>query len=199
MTANVKPVEPRIIITLKPRLPDTSDFLTISNLTNLHYEKLTISERHMSNYSDFLFKFYTAKEIFNIKAFGMVAEYMIKPLIEGYSISPDNDDAKRALQLYGLRGGITEMPAEAMVDIWAHFLLVPAYLKAVEQKRFSNGDLRNGGEAINIFKTPAELFQREGILSKNNSGQWEWTKDYNLFIQTWEDVALRGYRVGIMG
>lgn len=198
MAASVKPMEPRVSVNLRPKSSESPRFFTVSNFTRLKYETLTIDAKQMSGLSDFLFKFYIAKEILNIKAFDMVAEHMVRPLFEDYIVSPDTDEAKRAIQLYGLRGGIAEMPAQALVDLWAHFLLAPAYLTAVEQDRFSKEDLRNEGEGINIFKTPAMIFQQEGILTKNGDGRWEWTKDYDLFMQTWEDVALTGYRLGIM-
>lgn len=198
MTGTIGPIEPRSTVTLTPKSPGSTRFPTVSNFTRLRYESVTIGAEEMSGYSDFLFKFYMAKEIYNIKAFDMVAHHMVQPIFEDYVLSPDTDEAKRAIQLYGLRGGIAEMPARAIVDLWTHFLLVPAYLTATEQKRFSSGDLGNGGLAINVFKTPAELFQREGILTKNAEGRWEWTRDYDKFIQTWEDVALTGYRAGVI-
>ena len=198
MISRIRPIDPRVTIALETKTPGYPNFPRISENTKLRFESLTIDATEMEGFSDFLFKLYIAKEIYNMEAFDMVSEYMVRPILENYKLTPDTDESKRALQLYGLRGGIAEMPASAMVDLWAHFILVPAYLTAEEQGRFTTRDLRNDGEAINIFKTPAQMFREDGILTKNEQGQWEWTKDYDQFSKSWEDVALTGYRAGVM-
>jgi len=160
------------------------------NQTRFQLRRVIINPEASRDNSDFYIKFIIAKEVMNVRAFQMVADY-IATFAE--VASQQNASSRDAYILYLFkRGGINRyspMPFPFMADMWAHYLMTLDFLKAKEQGRLDEADLRD----LAVIDISAGYFLRNGILSKGENGYYEWTNDAEAFYEHWIESAARSH------
>ncbi len=186
--------EPPVQQGIQLKIKDGQSLVIIPNSTKLYFNEIRISDDFARQFSDFQLKFFIAKEIYNISAFDLASSYVAENLlIPSLEIPPEHEtDILKALQLHALHLQIDVMPVYFMADLWAHFLLVPAYLRAREKNMFSDEQLNS--PVMTVFKIAAEAFQRDGILTRNEQGLYEWMASEDFYDRLF-DFALLGAKI----
>jgi hypothetical protein len=179
-----------INVTLHSKFDDST--LQMSVPTSLHFKEIQLDSGLIKEYSNFLLKFYMAKEIMNVRAFDMVSAYMVDNTFYTEYEIPEDDRTRKAIQASAMMSGIGEMSSSFMADMWAHFLMVPNYLIALERDRFSEREIK--GNELSTFDLAANVFQEEDVLIRNPEGIYEWTKDTDKFFNTWIDLSIAGFK-----
>lgn len=189
MKARIKEDRQRVIFDLRSRT--TGDTTRISAPLGLNLEEIQLNARFTKEYSDFLTRFLLTKEVLNITAFDMVSAYLTTNTVYNKYEVPQDARLRNAVQAAAIQGSFKDVPAYAMADLWAHFLLVPNYLLALDQNRFTQQEAESN--VMLIFKYAAEVFQDSGVLNKNKNAGYEWTKDSDKFFTVWIDFATAEY------
>ncbi len=183
----------RMDLNLRSRIGEPT--LRMAVPTTIHFEIINFGYDYTKDMSDMMVKFYMAKELFNARAFEMASNYAMVGGLTPYYEIPSNERAKKALQLGLLDGGMgqSRMRVAFVADLWSHFLLVPDYLKAIENGLFTQDEIDSPG--LGAFKLAVKVFQEEKVITKNSSGDYEWTKDNDKFFDSWYRLAEAGHRV----
>lgn len=198
MAANVIPKKPEVQVTLWPKTD--RPVVRFSSFSALQLREIAIDRPLTSKMSDFVFKLYVAKEIFNAKAFDTALSFMVASGIDPYYfIMPEGELSRRAVTVSRIFDEVEGIPMHAIADVWAHYYLVPNYLVAVEEGRISSSDwgetdddYEGGYEAM--FRKSAEIFLSERVLFKNSDGGYRWTDNWDRFFRVWLETALVPFR-----
>lgn len=196
MVASVTTRGPKVQVTLRSKT-DRS-VARFSSTSALQLGEIVIDRPLASKMSDFVFKLYAAKEIFNTQALDTALSYMVASVIGPYYFMPEEELARRAVTVSRLFDKVEGVPIHAIADRWAHYYLVPNYLVAAEEGRISRGDwgkdddYEHGYEAL--FRKAAEIFLSEGVLFKNSAGVYRWTDNSDRLFRVWMEKALVPFR-----
>lgn len=144
-------------------------------------------------YSPFAVNFLTAKEIYNIKALDLLANVAYNIVSADYYMPSDEkqiNGVKTYLASQALVSSEGEVPNTYAIDFWAHFLMIPNFLKAKKQGRFTNRELSK----LDIFRQSAEYFTKAGILSMDGYGNYQWVGSAAKVYGTWVEASAILYR-----
>ena len=161
--------------------------------SSLSFESLEIDRGAMDNVSDFIFKLYIAKEIYNAKSFDLVAEFLASEYYEKYE-KPEDDLTKRAVKVAMMDSDIGDfkMPTAFAADMWAHYMVLPDYLMAKNDGKFTKKEIESIDLAV--FDLTAGVFQEDGVLIANSDGTYGWTQDSNKFYSEWFNFTAAWYK-----
>lgn len=186
---HIKEVTPRIVVSVRSKTTGLQERILVPPA--LKFEEIQLNHELTKDRSDLLLQFYIAKEVLNAKAFGMVTSWMAVNTIYTQYDKPQDIKAQNGIQASMMNSGFGEIPTFFMANLWAHYLLVPDYLVASEQDRFSSGEAN--GDELRIFKLAGEVFQKRGVLTRNSEGVYAWTQDSNKFFSEWIDFSIAGW------
>lgn len=187
MAITIRETDPWVNTTLSYK--DGQNSINFTGATKLRVENLIQDADALGTKSDFLIKFFAAKEILNIKAFDLATDIFAK-FFSQYQL-PQDEASRNAARLFFLRtmalkGKYSEMPLRFMADVWGHFLMVPDYVLAKERGRFTSEDLA----VLSVFDILSKFFLEYKLLVKDQNGKYVWTEDTGLLYGTWVDRAL---------
>ncbi|MBI4036102.1 hypothetical protein HY383_04065 [Candidatus Daviesbacteria bacterium] len=165
--------------------------LRMSAPASLQFKEIRIDGVVTRNYPDFLMHFLVAKEVLSAQAFDMVAKYVMANTLYPDYERPKDERIRKAVETSAINSGFGRVPTSFMADLWGHYLLLPDYLKAIEQGKFSQDEL--DGDILRVFKIANDNFQKAGILVKDQDGKYKWTEDSKKFYDTWIDFSVAGY------
>lgn len=188
--ASIREITPRIGVSVRSRANGATERISVPPA--LKFEEIQFNNGLVSNYSDFLIELYMAKEVMNADALGMVTSYIASNVFYTRYYVPQDTRTRNGIQASMINSGFGEIPSSFMADLWAHYLLVPNYLIALEQGKFPTSEAE--GDEVRIFKLAAEVFQEDGVLTRNSEGIYEWTKDSDKFFGTWIDFSIAGFK-----
>lgn len=183
--------QPEVITTLRSR--DGRDRLSVHAGTSLGLDRIRISETVMEGKSDFLFRLFVAKEIYNIHAFDLAIRGIFDTAYANYEI-PDAELLKRALQVRLIHWEIPPdgIPLSTLADIWAHHIILPDYERAKDLGMFSEDELRSSSS----LEWPSEHFKQVGLLYKDSDGEYHWnTNDMSFFYDQWYKTAFASWKI----
>lgn len=193
MAAKVIPKKPEVQVTLRSKTD--RPVVRFSSSPAMQLKEIAIGRPLTSKVSDFVFKLYVAKEIFNAKALDTALSFRVASVIDpDYFIMPEGELSRRAVTVSRIFDEVEGVPIGTIADVWAHYYLVPNYLVAVEEGRISRGDwgknddYEQGYEAM--FRKSAEIFLSEGVLFKNSDGVYRWTDNSDRMFRVWTKDAL---------
>lgn len=157
---------------------------------------ILLNNKYLKRGSDLVLKFFLAKELSNLHAFGLAANFVADAV--GVNL-PTEEKARNAALVLMLDQTpyIPKYPSVTLktweyADMWAHFMVVPDYLVAKEQKRLTRDDLDI------IGKTPidaaSQIFLDQGALVRTNDGGYKWSdtssiEDWFLLTASFQAVS----------
>ncbi len=141
--------------------------------TVIRAPSINLGNNFMGSMSDLMFKFSVAKEMFNFQAMDLVASYAFQLSNERYNLPQDEVNSQRIRRALISSGVIGDVDAGKLADNIAHFYIVPNYLLAKDQNRFTSNDM----QYLGLFEDLANEFTNAGVLQKTND-TYAWTGDY---------------------
>jgi hypothetical protein len=118
----------------------------------------------------------------------MLGKYLAATEVYNKHEQPSDQKHQALLQAHLIRSTIFgDVPATEIADIWAHFILIPDYLKATHKQKWTKQVAES--EEHDLFYKSAERFLNDNVLIKKNN-DYSWTGDHNKFYNSWLDVAL---------
>lgn len=186
--------QPKVTTTLKPRIPGLKPY-PIDTLSKLKAETVQIDRTVTEGTSDFFLKFITAKEMYNFRAFDLVTTVLAGyALSKQYELPQDNVDVMNAVKILAWTGGIANTETPFIADLWAHFLMLPAYNTAKDQGKFTKKDL----DKLHIFDGATNILSKEKVFERRTDGTYKWAQmDSEDFYDIWLKTAISAKNVGI--
>lgn len=155
-------------------------------------EEVKLNHEMTKDASNFILKFFMAKEIYNAYAHDQVTAYIAKTTLYNMYEKPQSAGISNAVQASLMRSKFEEVPAVFMADMFAHFWMVPSYNIAVERGKFSQREL--DGDDLRVFDIASKQFQKNGVLIRNSQGEYSWTQDADKFFNSWIELSKAFYR-----
>lgn len=151
---------------------------------SIKMDKIVIDKKLADESSEFLLKFIFAKELLSPLATDNVTTFIMHMVGENMSQDPNIDNPRKILALATVAGD--GLPASFLADTVGHALLVPNFLKAIENNKFTDKDLDSG--MLSLFDLISAICIGEGILEKID-GEYAWTGGYEETYLIWENIA----------
>lgn len=185
MKMHINEVGPEVRVSLDSKT--NNEKLELINRKNLAFESIEISAGDFEDKSNFLIKFAVAKEVYSIKAFDMVANYLDSVSAYQAPTDPELQNAFRLFNLYTLKmTKYSIMPASFMADWWGYFIMIPDFNRARNKGKFTKED----EESLFLFEGLSRYFLAEGILMTKD-GDYQWTTDSQRFYDSWVEADAR--------
>ena len=162
----------------------------IRGSTKMGLGKITIGANASRDLSDFALKFFVAKEVFNALALEDVTTILSQNIFLRYGEPPDLK-IKNAIRLAYLDSFVKGVPVQSIMDIWAHYYLVPDFNRARDKGLFPARELN--GDELRLFHTATRHFTEEGLLKGRDEG-YAWNMEAKNFWNVWFDFAFAVYR-----
>lgn len=164
----IKAERPNINVTLVRK--DTNESRNFNLCPGLRLEEIQINDRLINNYSDLILKFQIAKNLYIPKAADLFAQSVINASFGAIYRQLTNPKELKALKADAIASNVKAggVPADFMVDSWAHFLLVPDYLKTKERNNFLNNELNSS--PLRVLELTSNAFLEKGIVRKTGEG-----------------------------